>query len=206
MTPAHRFEIGSVMKSFRWVLMHKLAEEGSLRLEDRVNDHLPFPNLPGVTIRDLMHHASGMIDVTEVPGFWSLIAADPTHEYSYRDSIELLVGVDGAVDFGATVVDGVIEGFRVGTDSHYSSFGPVIADEIARSITGRNARELAREEILTPLDLRSTSHVFYEPRPAGLAQGYESPGRPRDLEYADTAAVSSLVNGLMYSSACDLLH
>jgi D-alanyl-D-alanine carboxypeptidase len=208
MTAQHRFDIGSLMKSFRWVVILKLAEDGLLDLDDPVDAYAGWPSLPGVTFRDLMRDTSGMIDITEVPDLWELISADMTRAYFYEDAIGLLLGANGVLDFGASVTNGMIDGFAVGTDHHYSSFGAVIAGEVARNVTGKDARQLVKERILDPLRLGSTTHIFYDPKPTNVAQGYEAAGQANTfmLDYANTTAISSLFDGLMYSSACDLVH
>lgn len=208
MSKQHLFEIGSVMKIFRWVILHKLAEDGLLSLDDLVNTHIPSPMLPDVTIRDLMHHTSGMIDLIDVPNLQNILRADTTREYFYDDAMNLLLGSTGILDFGASATNGMIDGFIPGTDYHYSTFGPLIAGKIAEDVAGKNIRELVHERILDPLRLHRTSHVFYEPRPLSVAQGYESAGKANDyiLEYEHATAISSLLDGLMYSSACDIIH
>jgi len=201
------FEIGSVTKNLRWILLHLLAEEGRLRLDQPVNDFVPAPWLPGVTVGDLMHHTSGMIDILDAPAFVQVMQ-DLTRVFSRDDSIAFLTSAHGTLSSGGTFAHGRIDGFRVGGDFHYSNFGPVVAGAIAEAVTCRAVRELVKEKILDRLQLTSTSHVFHDPRPARVVQGYSAPGEPntRVLDYADTAAVSTLIDGLVYSTACDLVH
>lgn len=57
--------IGSVTKTFVAATVLQLAEEGRLRLDDRLRDHLPDQHrfAGNVTIRQLMDHTSGLADV-----------------------------------------------------------------------------------------------------------------------------------------------
>lgn len=200
MTTNHLFDIGSVMKNFRWVVMHKLANAGSLNLTDNVNTHVASPVLPGRTIKHLMHHSSGMIDIPE-SNFIADVSANPTSTYSYNDMMTFLSGSSGA---GYT--SGLTDVFNVGVDHRYSSFGPLIASEAALAVTGKGMRQLIDEMILTPLGLDQTTFISFESKPANVAQGYDDAVTEMNAmsDYADTQGYSSGFGGLMYSSACDL--
>lgn len=59
------FELASISKTFTAVLIHQLAEEGKLDLDDSVNSF--FPELPyrTVTVEGMLNHTSGLFDVYE---------------------------------------------------------------------------------------------------------------------------------------------
>jgi len=65
-TPQTIFALGSVSKSFTGLAILQLAEEGRLKLDDRVVRHLPWfrtldPDRSNqITIRHLLHHISGL--------------------------------------------------------------------------------------------------------------------------------------------------
>ena len=62
-----RFRVGSVTKSFTATIVLQLAEEGRLRLGDTLDEHLPgvVPQGDEMTIRHLLGHRSGLVNVTE---------------------------------------------------------------------------------------------------------------------------------------------
>lgn len=196
----HIFDIGSVMKNFRWLVMHKLAAAGSLNLNDTVNTHVASPVLAGRTIKHLMQHSTGMIDITEST-FLPDAMANLTKTYSYNEMIAFLNGSSGA---GYT--NGLTDVFTVGTHHRYSSYGPLIASEIAEQVSGKGMMNLIDEMILTPLAMSNTTFISYEDKPAKVAQGYDdATTEMHDMDnYPDTRAFSSGFGGLMYSSACDL--
>ena len=78
--PSDPVEVASVTKSMVAVTVLKLVEEGRLRLDDAVSEHLPdfgrvvHPPFP-VTVRDLLSHSSGMPDYAA-----KLIASRPLKE------------------------------------------------------------------------------------------------------------------------------
>ncbi|MEP7164184.1 MAG: serine hydrolase domain-containing protein [Ferruginibacter sp.] len=56
-TPIH---IASVSKTFTAMAVLKLAQDGKLQLDDEFNKYFPTFNYPGVTIRNLLSHRSGL--------------------------------------------------------------------------------------------------------------------------------------------------
>ena len=61
------FRIGSITKVFIAVVALKLQEQGKLKLEDKLTDHLPelkdkIPHSSQITIRMLLNHSSGIWD------------------------------------------------------------------------------------------------------------------------------------------------
>lgn len=198
----HIFDIGSVMKNFRWVALHKLANAGLISLTDPVNNHVATPVLPGRTLKHLMQHSTGMIDIFD-SNYMAHAMANFTHNYTYNEMVSFLNSSSGA---GYT--NGLKNTFNVGTDYLYSSFGPLIAGQIAENVTGTPIMQLIHEQILTPLGLNQTSFIWYEPEPANVAQGYEDAIiETHEMDnYADTRGFSSGFGGAMYSSACDLAH
>lgn len=56
-TPTH---IASVSKTFTAMAVLKLVQEGKFQLDDEVSKYFPAFNYPGVTIRSLLNHRSGL--------------------------------------------------------------------------------------------------------------------------------------------------
>ena len=61
----HIFSMGSIGKMYNAVVVLKLAEEGKIKLDDKIADYLPteiidhLPNAKDVTVRHLLAHTSG---------------------------------------------------------------------------------------------------------------------------------------------------
>lgn len=65
-TPESVFRLGSVSKQFTTMAIMVLAEDGKLDYDDPLSRHIPeLDSWPGVTIRHMMHHTSGMPDFYE---------------------------------------------------------------------------------------------------------------------------------------------
>lgn len=62
------FRIGSLTKQFTAAGILLLAEQGKLRVDDKLSLYLPdFPRANEVTLRDLLNHTSGIHNFTEGP-------------------------------------------------------------------------------------------------------------------------------------------
>lgn len=68
--PRTLFAVGSVTKTFVAAIVVKLAEEGRLSLDDRLERWVHgFPNGDRITIRQLLEHRAGTQDFFEIPAF-----------------------------------------------------------------------------------------------------------------------------------------
>ena len=56
-TPTH---IASVSKTFTAMAVLKLVQDGKVKLDDELNKYFPSFNYPGVTIRNMLNHRSGL--------------------------------------------------------------------------------------------------------------------------------------------------
>jgi CubicO group peptidase (beta-lactamase class C family) len=69
------FEIGSVTKQFTAVALLQLRDQGKLALDDEITRWLPDFDTRGhrVTLHRLLDHTSGIVGLTEMPEFGSLV-------------------------------------------------------------------------------------------------------------------------------------
>ena len=83
------FEIGSVTKQFTAVAILQLRDQGKLSLDDEITKWLPDFDTRGnkVTLRRLMDHTSGIVGLTEMPEFGTLVS-NPRYP---RDSAYALI-------------------------------------------------------------------------------------------------------------------
>jgi D-alanyl-D-alanine carboxypeptidase len=69
----HIFSMGSVGKMYNAVAVMKLAEEGRIKLDDKISNYLPkeiidnIPNAKEVTIKNLLGHTSGFVNYEHDP-------------------------------------------------------------------------------------------------------------------------------------------
>jgi len=148
-----QFLIASNTKTFVAAMIMQLRDEGRLRLDDPVDDLLPGSAHPGVTVRQLLAHASGMQRESVAPEFWNTLEIP---------------------DAGAFVADWnaaerVLDPHAVW---HYSNLGYIALGEIIGHLDGRPWTESLRARLLDPLGLRDTT---LEPRPPMTGRYYVSP-------------------------------
>ncbi len=85
-TPKTMYSICSISKLFTSIGVMQLRDQGHLRLDDPVGDHLSwfniedtYPDAPPVTIQGLLTHSSGLPRESDYP-YWKPPFAFPTHD------------------------------------------------------------------------------------------------------------------------------
>ncbi len=92
MHPDMLFSIGSVTKNFVATLTLKLAEKGVLSLDDQLSDWLPdYPYIdPGITIRQLLNHTSGIFMYWNNDDLWKALIADRNRVWKPEEVLEYI--------------------------------------------------------------------------------------------------------------------
>ena len=168
------FRIGSISKTFLWVALMQLAEQGSISLDDPVNKYLPESlQVPDegfsepVRIWHLMTHTAGFED--KIVGHLFINDDDrllPMHEY--------------------------LAGFRPhrvrppGDLTAYSNYGAALAGQVVTEVAGVDFEPYVQEHIFRPLGMTATTFreqhgstregvmpPMDETRAARLAEGLE---------------------------------
>ncbi|MDX6323980.1 MAG: hypothetical protein QOK15_334 [Nocardioidaceae bacterium] len=179
-----QYRIGSITKTMTAVLVLQLRDERRLSLNDRLSDHLPETDLPGLTrltLRNLLSHSSGLTN--EPPGEWW----ERVEGGSFAELVAKLA--EAGVPFDA------------GTTHHYSNLGYGLLGEVVARVSGRPWWECLTERLLGPLGMRRTSYDPFDPH----AQGYSvHPYSPLlSVEPAtDTGAMAPA--GQVWSTVTDL--
>ncbi len=157
-TPATRFAIGSITKTFVTALIMQLAEEAELTLDDRLARFLPdYPDASVITLRQLLSHRSGIYNYFENPAYNRQVFSQPKKAWSQQ---EILAFVRKPY-------------FKPGTGYHYSNTNFVLLGLVAEAVTGQPLAKEIRRRFLDPLDLRDTHFQGEEPLPgSGAALGY----------------------------------
>lgn len=153
------FRIASMTKSFTAATVLHLRDEGRLRLEDPIADHvpelaavqLPTADSPPITIRHLLTMTAGF--PTDDP--WG----DRQQGLDLGKFAELLHG-------------GLSFAWAPGMRFEYSNLGYGILGRLITNVAGREYREVVRERLLVPLGMTSTGYLESEVEPKRLARGY----------------------------------
>src|SRR5690606_20808652 len=187
------FSIASITKAFTSASLSILADEGKLKLDDRVIDHLPWFRMSDayvtreMRIRDLLVHRSGLGLGAGDLLFW------PPSDYSTRDVVERLAQVP---------IEG---GFR---DRYaYDNVLYAVAQLVIEDVSGQTYADFVRERLFTPVgmaDTRIDSNAL-RPSDTNVAMGHARPGFAGDPQPVPAMSWSNnTAAGGIYSSVNDM--
>ncbi len=145
LTPASVLEIGSVSKQFTAASIFLLQQAGRLSLGEPVRRTLPgWPAYAHpVTIRELLHHTSGVRDVIQLMEMSGIPAAD----FATMPDALALIERQQALNFAPN------------TRYMYSNAGYVLLAEIVQQVSGEPLNEFAAQHIFRPLGMTHTRIV-----------------------------------------------
>jgi CubicO group peptidase (beta-lactamase class C family) len=141
-SPQSVFDIGSTSKQFTAFAIHLLAREGKLSLDDDIRKWVPEVPDYGkkVTIRNLLHHTSGLRDYIEVMELQGI---------RYED----LATDEDAL---AAIARQKAPNFAPGEEHLYSNTGYFLLSVVVRRASGQSLRDFAEARIFGPLGMRHT--------------------------------------------------
>jgi CubicO group peptidase (beta-lactamase class C family) len=180
-TPATVFHVASVTKQFTAFGIALLAQRGALSLDDEIHVHLPeLPDLgQPVTIRQLVHHTSGVRDQ------WELLAMSGWRldDVITKDHILAAMRRQRGLNF------------EPGSEHLYSNMGYTLLAEIVERAGGKPFPEWMRENVFAPLGMTSThmhdDHEHVVPgRAYSYRRGQDGEWRNAVLSYANAGATS----------------
>lgn len=194
-TPRTMFHLASCGKQFTGLGILMLAEEGRLALDDPIGRHLPeLANFgPGVTLRRLLSHTSGIRDLYDEEGMAAVLSrcARPTN----RDVIATYA------DLGCPMCAGASPGDRF----EYSNSGYDLLGAVIEQVSGRSYGEFFRARVFAPLGMTDTfscpDRHTADPR---HAVGYRYDESGSFVEAPPTAFDDVTGSGSFVSTVCDL--
>ena len=184
------FSVGSVSKVINALIILRLVNEETLKLDVDINQYLKGWKVDNnqynkdnpVTLRAILSHTAGF----SVHGF-----PDYLPEESVPDIIQTLNGEDPAKNDKVELV------YPVGSKFQYSGGGITVSQKIVEDVTGKSYQEVAHEQIFAPLDLKRSS--FENPLPKSwqnIAKAHNQNGHkvalPRGYQTMPEKAASGL--------------
>ncbi|MGI8788170.1 MAG: serine hydrolase domain-containing protein [Pyrinomonadaceae bacterium] len=150
------YEIGSISKQFASEALMLLVEDGKVNLDDSINKYLPL-NAPEtwqkITVRNLLNHASGLKDWTEIKEF------SYRREYSAEEFIDLVKS--------APLL------FEPNSTWSYSNTNLPLIGIIVERASGKTFEEFVNERIIKPLAFPSIRFKHQQDVVPNRATGYE---------------------------------
>jgi CubicO group peptidase (beta-lactamase class C family) len=185
------YYVGSVSKQFTAATVALLVQQGRISLDDDVRKYIP--DLPdyghAVTIRNLIHHTSGVRDIYVLMDLAGIRMEDV---FPDEDALALIARQKEL-------------NFEPGTDHLYSNSGYWLLGRVVERVTGRSLREIASERIFEPLGM-THSHFHDDPGHVmkNRAVSYRQAG-DGGLAVADLSNFDKIGAGGLYTTIEDLL-
>ncbi|WP_395408247.1 serine hydrolase domain-containing protein [Pseudoduganella sp. UC29_106] len=159
-TPATRFRIASMTKSFVAMALLKLRDEGKLRLDDPAVRYLPelkgvalpTADSPPITIRQLLTMSTGLPEDNP----WG-------DRQMARSNAEIERLLRGGLSFST----------MPGNGYEYSNLGYILVGKIVSKVSGMRYQDYVTRHILQPLGMRNTVWEYSAVPSAQLARGYQ---------------------------------
>ena len=149
----------SVTKTFTALAIMQLVEKGALGLDDNVTRYLTsFPYFPGITIRQLLAHSSG------IPNPNPLSWIHPETEHRDFDRNEFF---DHVLQKHAKAKSGPGEKYS------YANLGYILLGQIIESVSGTTYEDYIRENILKPIEIGPGELDFEIHDKSRHAKGYQ---------------------------------
>jgi len=179
--------VASITKTFTATAIMQLRDEGLLRLDDPLVQHLPefssvnarAGTMEGVTIRRMLAHRSGLVTESPFPSWHTLEFPSREEVLAALSQTEIVIPQDSA--------------FK------YSNLAFGLLGEVISRLSGRTYFDYMTAEILEPLGLTSSVYELTEELRERKAVGYQRLPHAEEFQTAPYA----LLNGV---AACGQLH
>jgi CubicO group peptidase (beta-lactamase class C family) len=185
------FRIGSLTKQFTAAGVLLLAEQGKLKIDDKLSLYLPnFPRANEVTLRDLLDHTSGIHNFTESP----VIDKISTSGATVNELVADIAGQSPLYDF------------EPGTGWWYSNSNYALLGAVIEKVSGKTWAAFMKSEIFDKLGMTDTAADDARNVVPGRASGYSLiNGAPRRFRNADFTDMSvPYAAGALRSTAEDM--
>ncbi|MGZ6266141.1 MAG: serine hydrolase domain-containing protein, partial [Candidatus Limnocylindrales bacterium] len=155
------FSIGSISKTFVAATLGRLAQRGTIGLDDPLSKYLPdFPNAAGISLRQMLNHTSGIREPFDDQSMADAILANPSQPWTTAQVLSWIGGTPY---------------FAPGAGYHYSNANFILLGEVIEKATGQSLASLVRSEFLTPLGLAHTFLQTEEAVTGAKAHGFMAP-------------------------------
>ena len=181
------FNIASVSKTITAMAILKLSQEGKIKIDEELSSYFPTFNYPGVTVRTLLNHRSGL----------------PNYLYFMEDlgwNKSLYIKNQDVFDY---LVNRKSELKNIGTPGKrftYCNTNYALLALLTEKITGVPFPVFIQKEFFTPLNMKH-SFVFTLADSAGVNPSYDWRGQMIPLNFLDLVYGDKNV----YTTAEDLL-
>ena len=165
------FHIASVSKTFTAMAVLKLWQDGKLNIDDELKKYFPQFNYPGVTIRTLLDHRSGLPNYIY---FMESLGWDKTKFVTNEDIFNYLVNRKAELTNIGTA----------NTHFSYCNTNYALLALLVEKISGKKFPDFMQQTFFTPLQMKNTS-VFNTNNTFNANPSYDWRGRLIPLNFLD---------------------
>jgi len=187
-TPRTKFRLGSITKQFTSMVVMQLQEQGKLKVDDPICQHLTScpDTWKAITIHHLLTHTSGIPSYTNSPSYVATMMVPKT-------------------------LDQMVAGFRdlplefePGAQYKYNNSGYFLLGVLVEKVTGQPYDRVLRDQIFTPLGMNDSGYDSTRRILPRRAAGYSRQGGEIiNAPFLDM--VQPFSAGALYSTVEDLL-
>ncbi len=189
-TPATKFRLASVSKQFCAVIVLQLVQEGKLKLDNKITDHLPYYRSDTgdrITLHHLLSHQSGIKDFTASYDYRGKIAR---MSFGKDEFIKLHCSGDLSHDPGAIY--------------SYCNAGYCILGRIIEKVTRKSFQQNLQQRIFDPLGMKDSGYDSNQKIIKNRANGYDYGAFGlENAEYIEIGTSPGAAGGL-YSTVEDM--
>ena len=193
-----QFRLASVSKQFTGMAIMKLKAAGKLDYDQEVHTILTDFPYTSITVRQLLHHTSGLTDYERIIDR-HFVKADSTKQYILGNEaiLDLFYRVNPKLDF------------QPGAQWEYSNTGYIVLASIVEKLSGQHFRTFLKEHITDPIGMTNTVLYKYQvdadPNMPHRVFGYRKALNQTDLVSNDYNIVNDVRgDGGIYSTLDDL--
>ena len=170
-TDSTPLQIASVSKTFTAMAVLKLWQDGKLNIDDELSKYLTTFNYPGVTIRTLLNHRSGLPNYLY---FMETLGWDKTKNTTNEDVLDFLITKKGLLPNIAPA------------DKHftYCNTNYALLALLIENVTGKKFPDFLQQTFFTPLHMKNT-FVYNTADSIKVNLSYDWRGRLIPLNYLD---------------------
>ena len=194
--PDTMFHLASCGKQFSGVAVLMLAEEGKLNPDDPIGEYLP--ELAGfgteVTIRELLHHTSGIRDLYDESGVQEVLARceRPTNADVIKTYVEL-----GCPMAGRRI--------KPGDQFNYSNSSYELVGSVIERVSGMSYHDFFQQRVFDPLAMKDTFSVpDRRTKDRRCAVGYDLDDANEFVENSGSDFDGLVGSGSFYTTVNDL--
>lgn len=186
LTPQHQFRAASHSKAFTAALVMRLREQGKLRLDDPIGDHVDGLTVAvaGLTIGQLLSHSSGLTANGTDQSYWNDRAPWPDQAALREQLAQPLI-------------------LEPGAQHKYSNIGYGLLGLLIEAITGVPFIRAMNDHLIAPAGLASTLPDWSETNAAPFCSGHASKHpRPQHANRGEhRASTRTIIPGINLTNA-----